>query len=66
LRRWLATEGKMGECPPDYALFQAAKYCNVPPWVLVEQPLVWKLKALDYLSAEGEAQKIIADRPPKK
>ncbi len=56
----------MGECPPDYALFQAAKYCNVPPWVLVEQPLVWKLKALDYLSAEGEAQKIIADRPPKK
>ncbi len=56
----------MGECPPDYALFQAAKYCNVPPWVLAEQSIWWTDKALAYLSAEGEAQEIIARRPPKK
>jgi len=52
----------MGECPPDYALFQAAKYCNVPPWVMATQSIWWKFKALDYLSAESEAQEIIANR----
>ncbi len=52
----------MGECPPDYALFQAAKYCNVPPWVMAKQSIWWKFKALDYLSAEGEAQEIMANR----
>jgi len=66
LRRWLATEGKYGECPQDYALVQAAKYCGVPPWVMAKKGLAWQLKILDYMSAEGEAQKIIADRPPKK
>lgn len=62
MRRWLATEGKYGEPPPDYALFQAAKYCNCPPWELLEQSIVWKFKALDYLSAEAEAQDIISKR----
>jgi len=41
---------------------QAAKYYNVPPWALQEQSIVWTYKALDYMSAEGEAQKTIADR----
>ena len=38
---------------------------HVPPWELVEQPLVWKLKALDYMTAEGEAQEIIDERARK-
>jgi hypothetical protein len=66
LRRWLATEGKFGEPPEDYALFAAAKYCNVAPWVLAEQSVWWQNKALDYLSAEGEAQEIINERNRKK
>jgi hypothetical protein len=35
---------------------------HVPPWTLLEQPLAWKLKALDYMSAEAEAEEILANR----
>jgi len=62
LRRWLATEGKLGECPPDYHLFKAAEYMRIPTPQIVDVPIWWIDKALDYLSAEGEAQEIIANR----
>ena len=52
----------MGEAPDDYALFKAAQFCNAKPWELAEQALWWKIKALDYMSAEAEAEQIIADR----
>lgn len=58
----MATEGKYGEPPEDYALFQAAKYCNAKPWEMIEQSIWWTYKALDYSSAEAEAQEIIANR----
>lgn len=65
MRRWLSTKGKIGEPPEDYLTFKAAQWMHVPPWELVEQPLVWKLKALDYMTAEGEAQEIIDERARK-
>ena len=43
-------------------LFQAAKYCNAKPWEMVEQSIWWTDKALNYLSAEGEAQEILKNR----
>jgi hypothetical protein len=62
LRRWLATEGKLGECPEDYALFKAAAWCNAKPWEMAEQSMWWKFKALNYMSAEAEAEEIIRNR----
>ncbi len=59
MRRGLATNGKMGEASEDYLTFKAAQWMHVPPWELVEQPLVYKLKALDYMSAEAEAEESI-------
>jgi hypothetical protein len=56
------TKGKLGEPPEDYTLFKAAQWMHIPPWVLLEQPLVWKLKALDYMSAEAEAEEELANR----
>ncbi len=35
---------------------------HVPPWELLDQPLVYKLKALDYMSGEAEAEEEIANR----
>ena len=49
----------MGEASEDYLTFKAAQWMHVPPWELVEQPLVYKLKALDYMSAEAEAEESI-------
>lgn len=62
MRRWLATECKYGEPPEDYLTYKAAQWMHVPVWELLEQPLVYKLKALDYMTAEAEAEKSIADR----
>lgn len=65
MRRWLATKGKIGQPPEDYLTFKAAQWMHVPPWELVEQPLLYKLKALDYMTAEAEAQEIIEERARK-
>ena len=62
MRRWLATDCKLGEPPEDYLLFKAAQWMHVPPWVLAEQPIIYKLKALDYMTAEAEAEEIINNR----
>ncbi len=49
----------MGEASEDYLTYKAAQWMHVPPWELAEQPLVYKLKALDYMSAEAEAEETI-------
>jgi hypothetical protein len=51
----------MGECPPDYATYKAAQFCGAPVWELVEKSVVYKYKALAYMSAEAEAQEILAN-----
>lgn len=66
MRRWIATEGKYGEPPEDWALFKAAKYCNCKPWELLEQPVWWKLTALNYMSAEAEGQEMLDARRNKR
>jgi len=62
LRRWIATEGKLGEPPEDWTLFQLAKYCNCKPWELLDVPIWWRLKATDYMNGEAEGQEILANR----
>lgn len=62
LSQYLATEGELGECPQDYGLVQAAKYYNVPPWVLWEQPVFWKIRAHKFMQAEHSAQKTLDER----
>ena len=65
MRRWLATKGKIGEPPEDYLTYKAAQWMHVPPWELIEQPLLYKLKALDYMTAEAEAQEILEEHARK-
>lgn len=57
LTRWLASEGKFGEVPEEYALVQAAKYLGVAPWDLAERPQWWTNLALTFSSAEAQAEK---------
>lgn len=40
---------------------QAAKYLNVAPWDLLEQPVYWKDKALIAMTAEHEAAEILQE-----
>jgi hypothetical protein len=63
---YIGTQGKMGACPEDYLTFKAAQFCGVPPWELQEQSMVWKYKALEYMSAEAEGEKILADHNSRK
>jgi hypothetical protein len=51
--------GRMGACPDDYAVVQAAKYLGVAPWELMEQSVWWMKRALMFMTAEVEAQEII-------
>ena len=41
-------------------LIRAARYLNVAPWDLMEQPSIWMYWALQAESAEDEAQGIKA------
>jgi len=43
-------------------LFKAAEYMRIPTPSIVDVPLWWIDKAVNYMSAEAEAQKILADR----
>jgi hypothetical protein len=67
LSRYLVLSARGGStgsysCPPEYVLFKAAKECNCTPWELLEQAEWWRDWAIKIISAENEAQKIIADR----
>lgn len=56
LRRWLATDGKVGYCPDFYPDFVAADRCHCPPWELAKQSIYWRDKALVVVSAENYAR----------
>lgn len=59
MRRYLVNpDVSTAHCPDWYALIQAAKYLNVAPWDLLEQPVFWKDKALIAMTAEHEAAEI--------
>lgn len=57
LRRYLTTDGLMGEVPIWYSLISAAKYLGVPPWDLARRPVWWMNIALAAQSAESAASK---------
>jgi len=57
LRRYLATDGAMGDVPKWYLLIKAARYLGVPPWDLAKQPLWWMKVALASQQAEQQASK---------
>jgi hypothetical protein len=56
LRRWLATNGAVGECSDWYLLLMEAKYLGVAPWDLQQQPIHWRLMAREALAAEHYAE----------
>jgi len=43
-------------------LFKAAEYMRIPTPDIVNVPLWWIYKAINYMSAEAEAQEILASR----
>lgn len=57
LRRYLATEGGLGEVPDWYLLITAARYLGVAPWDLARRPVWWMNIALAAQSAENSASK---------
>jgi hypothetical protein len=60
----VATHFKWGTeafpCPEYYPLAASARFWNVPPWVMMEQPIYWQDIAGIVSQAEASAQKIIA------
>jgi hypothetical protein len=52
----------MGWMPDWYPLLRAAKYLNVPPWELLDQPLWWREKALIAERVEAEVENERAKR----
>jgi hypothetical protein len=65
LANYLGTKGVFGKCPDDYALVQAAKYLGVAPWELMHQSAWWRIRALKFMNAEVEGDKIKAQRPDR-
>jgi hypothetical protein len=57
LRRYLVTDGAMGEVPEWFSLITAARYLGVPPWDLAVRPAWWMHVALAAQSAENAASK---------
>ena len=64
MRRWLLTDGQLGEPPPYYELMKAARWMGVPPWELARQPIFWRVWARTIEIAEAEAEQIRLERPP--
>jgi hypothetical protein len=56
------SDGEFGELPDWYVLLRAARYLNVQPWELLEQPSVWMEYALHAEYAESEATTQISKR----
>lgn len=65
LRRFLVTEGRIGEVPTWYTLISAARYLKVAPWELAEKPVWWVNTALAAQAAEADAQKQRSERKGK-
>jgi len=58
LSRWIGMSGKFGKCPEDYNLFKAAQWLGVAPWELLEQSIWWKERAIKFMNAEVDGEKI--------
>lgn len=56
LRRWLATNGLMGEVPHWYRVIRAARYLKVAPWDLLDRSAFWLHAAEEAHAAEVEAE----------
>lgn len=56
LRRWLATDGKVGYCPDFYPDFVAARACNCSVMEMAKASVYWKDKGLIVASAESYAR----------
>lgn len=56
LKRWLTSEGQVGEVPYWYLVLRAARYLRVAPWELAEMPVYWLYLALESEAAEGKAE----------
>lgn len=56
----------MGEPPEDYVLMQAAEWLGHKKTEAGDIPLWWIYKAIDYMSAEAEGQKSLADHNARK
>ena len=56
----------MGEPPEDYTIMQAAKWLGIPVPAIADTPVWWLYKAIDYMSAEAEGQKSLADHNSRK
>jgi hypothetical protein len=52
----------MGQCTDYYALAQAARYWQCPPWELAQQSVYWQDIAHKCMTAEADGQKIKAQR----
>lgn len=48
--------------PDWYALIAIARYIGVAPWDLLDQSLWWQHKALVAMTAERQAERILAER----
>ncbi len=66
LRRFLATEGKVGYVPDWYPVIKAARYLGVPPWELVDRPAYWLHVALAAQGAEVSAEQRKSPKSSKK
>jgi len=49
----------MGACPEDYNVVKVAQWLGVAPWELMEQSIWWRDRAIMFMNAEAEAQKIL-------
>jgi hypothetical protein len=47
----------MGSVPDWYLLMKEAQFMGVAPWLLLEQPVIWRKWARMASSAEAEAQR---------
>lgn len=67
LRRYLVLneETDLAECYDWYTFLKAARWLGVAPWVLSEQSIYWREKAVIAMNAEAQAQEVINERNNK-
>ena len=58
LRRWLTTNGLVGEVPLWYRTIRAARYLKVAPWELAAQSAFWLHAAEEAHAAEVKAEDV--------
>lgn len=56
----------MGELPDWYTLIRSAKYLGVPPWDLLDKPIIWQSWAAEAEAAEAQAEAQISANNSRK